>query len=33
MDVVVLVSGGIDSVVMCKLIEKQGDCVLPLFVD
>jgi len=33
MDVVVLVSGGIDSIVACKLIEKQGDNVLPLFVD
>ncbi|MFH2033051.1 MAG: 7-cyano-7-deazaguanine synthase [Bacteroidota bacterium] len=33
MDVVVLASGGIDSVVACKLIEKQGDKVLPLFID
>jgi len=33
MDVVVLVSGGLDSVVACKLIEKQGDRALPLFVD
>ena len=33
MDVVVLVSGGIDSIVACKLIEKQGDTVLPLFID
>ena len=33
MDVVVLVSGGIDSAVVCKLIEKQGDKVLPLFID
>lgn len=33
MDVVVLVSGGIDSIVACKIIEKQGDNVLPLFID
>lgn len=33
MDVVVLVSGGIDSIVVCKLIEKQGDSIYPLFID
>lgn len=33
MDVVVLVSGGIDSIVACKLIEKQDDRILPLFID
>lgn len=33
MDVVVLVSGGIDSAVVCKLIELQGDRVFPLFID
>lgn len=33
MDVVVLVSGGIDSIVVCKLIEKQGDTICPLFID
>jgi len=33
MKVVVLISGGIDSIVVCKLIEKQGDVVLPLFIN
>ncbi len=33
MDVIVLTSGGIDSAVVCQLIEKQGDKVLPLFID
>lgn len=33
MDVVVLVSGGIDSIVACKLIQQQRDNVLPLFID
>lgn len=33
MDIVVLVSGGIDSIVTCKLIEKQGGKILPLFID
>lgn len=33
MDVVVLVSGGIDSIVACKLIEKQGGNIYPLFID
>lgn len=33
MGIVVLVSGGIDSMVMCKIIEKQDDKILPLFVD
>ena len=33
MDVVVLVSGGIDSIVACKIIESEGDNVLPLFID
>ena len=33
MDAVVLVSGGIDSIVAYKLIEKQGGNVYPLFID
>ncbi|MBU1855153.1 MAG: 7-cyano-7-deazaguanine synthase [Nanoarchaeota archaeon] len=33
MDVIVLTSGGIDSAVVCKLIEKQSDKILPLFID
>src|SRR3989338_5573205 len=33
MTIVALVSGGIDSVVMCKLIEKQGETVAPLHID
>ena len=33
MGVVVLVSGGIDSITMCKIIDKQGEKLLPLFVD
>lgn len=33
LSVVALVSGGIDSLVMCKIIEKQGYQVLPIFID
>lgn len=33
MGIVALVSGGIDSAVMCKIIEKQGEKIFPLFVD
>lgn len=33
MGIVTLVSGGIDSTVMAKIIEKQGDEVIPIFVD
>jgi len=33
MGIVVLVSGGIDSSVMCKIIEKQGEEITPLFID
>jgi len=33
MDVVILVSGGIDSIVACKIIQKQEDNVLPIFID
>lgn len=33
MGVVALVSGGIDSLVMSKIIEKQGETVRPIFID
>jgi len=33
MKVVVLVSGGIDSLVMCKLLEKEGEKIIPIFID
>lgn len=33
MATVALVSGGVDSLVMCKLLTGQGEEVLPLFVD
>lgn len=33
MGVVTLVSGGIDSTVMCKIIEKNGESLFPLFID
>jgi len=33
MDIVALVSGGIDSLVMCKLLNKEGQRVFPIFVD
>ncbi|MBU7030161.1 MAG: 7-cyano-7-deazaguanine synthase [Theionarchaea archaeon] len=33
MAVVALVSGGIDSLVMCKLLEKDGQEIMPIFVD
>lgn len=33
MAIVALASGGVDSLVMCKLLEKQGEEVLPLFID
>lgn len=33
MGIIALVSGGIDSAVMCKIIEKQGEKIFPLFVD
>ena len=33
MGIVVLVSGGIDSLVMSKIIEEQGQKMFPLFVD
>jgi len=33
MGIVALVSGGIDSIVMCKIIERQGEKIIPLFVD
>lgn len=33
MGIIVLLSGGIDSVVMCKIIEKQGEEIFPLFID
>lgn len=33
MGIIALVSGGIDSAVMCKIIEKQGEEIFPLFVD
>jgi len=31
--VVALVSGGVDSLVMCKLMEKDGQEIFPLFID
>lgn len=33
MGVVALVSGGIDSLVMCKLLEKEGQEIMPIFID
>ena len=33
MAVVALVSGGIDSLVMCKLLEKEGQEIIPIFID
>lgn len=33
MGIIALVSGGIDSAVMCKIIEKQGESIFPLFMD
>ena len=33
MSVVPLVSGGIDSLVMCKLLEKQGQKLYPIFIN
>ncbi|MBA7611353.1 7-cyano-7-deazaguanine synthase [subsurface metagenome] len=33
MAVVTLVSGGIDSLVMCKLLEKEGQEIIPIFID
>ena len=33
MGVVVLISGGIDSIVMCKILENQGEEIIPIFVN
>lgn len=33
MTIITLVSGGIDSLVMAKIIEKEGDGQIPLFID
>jgi len=33
MPTIALVSGGIDSVVMCKILEKQGEKIIPIFID
>jgi len=33
MAIVALVSGGIDSLVMCKLLEKEGHKIIPIFID
>lgn len=33
MSVVALVSGGIDSLVMCKVLEKENQEIFPLFID
>ena len=33
MAVVTLVSGGIDSLVMCKLLENDGQEIMPIFID
>lgn len=33
MGIVTLVSGGVDSIVMAKIIEKQGEEIIPIFID
>jgi len=33
MEIVALVSGGIDSLTMCKLLEKEGHSLCPIFID
>lgn len=33
MGVIALVSGGIDSTVMCKIIENEGETVIPLYIN